>query len=371
MSVTVNITVEDIATQILTYDQYRVYRANSLTGAYAVVATEDLDADEFHYAYVDSAGDINKWYKYTLYNAVGPVESDLSAPFRPGNTSLLRIRQKALSTYAAGAVFSAVEGAVTEVLTDDYRYKHGNLGSGHGKGSWLHPVSGNQSGLTRQVTNSDPSAGSFTISPDWPAGLGNGDEVEWHWLARPDQWDEAIRAGLNRYWYIDTIPIRGVESEDEYDLSGLPWLRNKRNVKNVKVRWGGTGLEEIFGTMGRWWKVREDLSALTLQIQPTVTDNDVLYIEVLRTMPLLWTDTDQPPRRCSEELAAALGYDEVLNLLQRPNESTKLDRADLAAERRRHQSDLYRMLNQERSTPSYSPPQLPEAGTVPIPWKAR
>ncbi|KKK96563.1 hypothetical protein LCGC14_2661500, partial [marine sediment metagenome] len=45
MSVTLRFIVEDIATQIATYESIRVYRASSLGGTYSAIGTETLVAD--------------------------------------------------------------------------------------------------------------------------------------------------------------------------------------------------------------------------------------------------------------------------------------------------------------------------------------
>jgi hypothetical protein len=373
MSVTLYFTVEDIDTQLLTYTKIRPYRSSGgFDGSFTVMTNEDLVAGQFNYSTVDATGDINKWYKYSLYNPTGPVESDLSAPFRPAGTTLLRIRQAALSKYGAGMVLTSGDSlTLSELVTEDYRFASSIRSAGHGKGSWLMPTSGDQAGLARMVVDSDPSAGSFDVDPGWPDIVANGEEVEWHWLARPDQWDDAVRRGLLRYFYLDRIPINGTTSQ-EYALSIFPWLHNKDYVKGLEVLWSGQTIPEPWGVMGRWWKVLEDIEGLTLRIDPAISADDSLRLLTIRQMPLLWRDVDSPPRVCSEELAAAYAYDEVLSLLTGSDEGSRIDRGELLARRARHQvTELGRLQARERKTLPFSMPQPAYPDSVPMPYSAR
>lgn len=58
------VTVEDVNTQMDTYESIEVHRSNTLTGAYSLVETETLVASTYHYTINNSDGDLNKWYKY-------------------------------------------------------------------------------------------------------------------------------------------------------------------------------------------------------------------------------------------------------------------------------------------------------------------
>ncbi len=63
MSVTVRVTVEDIDTQIATYNTIRIYRANSADGVFGVEGTITLVANTYHYSYADTTGTLNSSYK--------------------------------------------------------------------------------------------------------------------------------------------------------------------------------------------------------------------------------------------------------------------------------------------------------------------
>ncbi|KKL14883.1 hypothetical protein LCGC14_2511230, partial [marine sediment metagenome] len=143
MSVTLRFIVEDVTTQLLTYTQINVYRSATLGGTYSVIDTVTLVAGTFYYSYSDSAGDLNKWYKYSFHNPTGPVESDLSAPFRVDGVTRLRARQRALSEYSAGIVVVNTGIDSDKITTADHRVNTSLFRADRGKGTWLWPTSGN------------------------------------------------------------------------------------------------------------------------------------------------------------------------------------------------------------------------------------
>ncbi|KKK56580.1 hypothetical protein LCGC14_3063110, partial [marine sediment metagenome] len=150
MSITVRVTVEDVADQIATYDVIRIYRSTSADGVFTVQSTITLVATTFHYSYADATGTINSWYKWSLYHSTDLVESDLSAPFRPGNTSLLRIRQTAMKKHEAGIVLTAYTGSlVGKLFTQDQRFFNTLRAADYGKGATLYPINGDEEGEAR------------------------------------------------------------------------------------------------------------------------------------------------------------------------------------------------------------------------------
>lgn len=75
--------VADLTHLLLTYDQVKVYRSTTgVDGTFSEVSDAttrvDLVAGTTVYEFVDHAGDPAYLYKIAYYNAVGPVESDLS-----------------------------------------------------------------------------------------------------------------------------------------------------------------------------------------------------------------------------------------------------------------------------------------------------
>src|SRR3990172_12221772 len=161
MTVTLRFTVEDIAIQLATYNAIQVYRSDTLGGTYVAQGTTALTAGVYHYSYADATGTLNHWYKYSLYNAVGPAESDLSAPFRPDGVTLRRMRQRCLEDYGLGMILisAAAGGAGATLITDDYRVKSTQFPATRGKGSYVMPTTGTQAAVARKITSITPATG--------------------------------------------------------------------------------------------------------------------------------------------------------------------------------------------------------------------
>lgn len=372
MSVTLRFIVEDVGTQLDTYTVIRVYRSDTLGGSYSVIDTVTLVSGTFYYSYSDSSGDLNKWYKYSFFNPTGSVESDLSAPFRVDGVTRLRARQTALSKYDAGIVVVNTGTDSNKVTTSDHRVKTSLFRADRGKGTWLWPTTGNNQEVARIISATDPTNGTMTVLPAWSSAFVNADEVEWHRIADPVEWNNALNRGMARYWYVERVPIVGVADQEEYSLAGLPFLKDKEQVHDV--RWyptSGVDVDESFGVDGRWWGIREDVGVLTLQIKPAIATTQTLYLETTRPMPPLYTDASAAPANCAEELVAALTYDEVLAYLSAPGRGAADDRESWRRARAVHASELHRLLVKHRPKPRQGQVQTPWPTVVPQPYRAR
>lgn len=372
MSVTLRFIVEDVTTQLLTYTVIRVYRSSSLGGTYSVIGTEALVAGTFYYSYNDSSGDLNSWFKYSFYNPTGPVESDLSAPFRVEGVTRLRARQAALAKYGAGIVLVNTGTDSNKITTADHRVKTTLFRDDRGKGTWLWPTTGNNAEVARIISASVASTGVITVLPAWSGAFVDNDEVEWNWLADPIEWNNALNRGLARYWYVERVPLVGVANQEEYSLAGIPFLKDKEQVHDV--RWyptSGLDVDESFGVDGRWWRIREDVGVLTLQIAPAIEATSTLYLETTRPMPSLYTDASAAPANAAEELVAALCYDEVLAYLSAPGRGSLNARGTWHEARLLHAPALHRLLVKHRPKPRQGQPQTPWPTVVPQPWSAR
>lgn len=378
MAVTINLTVEDVTARLLTYDRIELERATTVDGSYSNITDILLVSGTFYYSFEDSGGDLNKWYRYRFRNDVGPVNSDYSDPFRVEGVSRLRARQRALSEYDAGIVLVNTGTDSNKITTADYRFNSSLFRADKGKGSWLLPTSGNNDGVARIISASDPTNGTLTVLPAWSGAFVNDDTVEWHWLANPTVWDDAINRGLVRYWFVDKIPIAGVADQDEYDLSGVPWLfdangqiHDVRHYPNRTSAGVDDGIDESWGVKGRWWGIQQDREKTLLAIKPTIASTEVLYLEATRPMPRIYTDTSALPLIAAEELVAALAYDEVLAYLGRPGRGSADDRSAWRATRAAHASELHRLLVKHRPKPRFAPHRMPFPTVVPQPWTAR
>ncbi|KKK80281.1 hypothetical protein LCGC14_2825050, partial [marine sediment metagenome] len=218
----------------------------------------------------------------------------------------------------------------------------------------------------------DPTNGTMTVLPAWGSAMVNADEIEWHRIADPTEWNNALNRGMARYWYVERVPIVGVANAEEYSLAGLPFLKDKQQVHDV--RWyptSGFDVDESFGVDGRWWGIREDVGVLTLQIRPSIATTVTLYLETTRPMPPLYTDASAAPANAAEELVAALTYDEVLAYLSAPGRGSASDRDSWRQARAAHASELHRLLVKHRPKPRQGNPQMPQPSIVPKPYMAR
>ncbi len=380
MSTTLQFSVEDINTVRATYVSIRLYRATNQYGNYAALADITLSANTYHYTYEDNSGDINKWYKYSYYNSIGPVESGISAPFRPEGTTLQRIRQRAITEYGAGVVFAASAGTNNTVITTDFRLLSSSLFStSKGKGTWLYRPGEDNPINSRMIVNYNPVSGELTIGADWAANPNSGDEMEWHWLANPVVWNQAIERACRRCWYIDRVPIPGVANQGEYNLNVIaPWLTNRRSVHDLRYypertsAGADNGIDRSWGAGGRWWAVKTDQHVLTLQISPPVDASTLLYLEASRTAEPLYSEAAAPPLVCEEDYLTGLAYDEVLAYLVHPNTGAAQDQARWASERIFHnRTRLAKLIDANKLNISRKPELYSSPVVVPSPWGAR
>lgn len=328
MSVTIHIAVEDIADKLaIPYDRIELERAASLTGAFANITNLTLVADDYNYDYEDATGTVNHYYRYR-FSLAGANPSDYSNPFRPFGVSRLRIRQEVLRRYRCGIVFTAVTGDVNTVTTTDYRIKNSEYRTGRGKGQWVRPTTGLAAGQIAGIkSTSDPATGALELTPDLTAAIGVGDQIEFHWVADPQVLDDCINFGLQRYWYLDRIPINGIASRNEYSLEAWPWITTHKQLGNLwyypdaQVLGEITGLERPWGVQGSSWRVRGN----TLIVYPTLDITRTIYLDAARQMPELYTDASVAPVECDLHLAAALAYDELLKYLAQPGVGTAED----------------------------------------------
>jgi hypothetical protein len=199
----------------------------------------------------------------------------------------------------------------------------------------------------------------------------NGVEVEWHTLTDPAIWDDAINRGLDRYWYVDIVPLVCVAGTYSYTLDELPWLTNPGQIHEVRWYPNGSLVDQSFAGDGRWWDAHKDGDSIVLVISPAVATGTTLYLECTRSMPSLYTDTASLPLMAKENLAAALAYDEVLKFLSRPGSGTTEERVSRQKARLDLMPELRRLLRENRPKPRRSPARLSYPPVIPQPFSAR
>lgn len=372
MSIFVYITVEDISTRISDgFSKIELESATSPGGSFSEITELTLVAGTYYYSYEDSAGSIDTYYKYRFSSADDLTKSDYSNVFQPEGVTRKRIRQFAINEYKAGEVLVAASGSASQVVFTDYRVTSSLYEANRGKGNWLLPTSGNEDGVIRRVANSDPTAGEYNTDSVWSTGPTTDDIIERHWLASPDEWNRAIDNGLARYSHVERIPFIG-DGSGEQSLAGIPWLKTRRQVLGLWYTPVGGSLEQPWGSRGKWWGIRQDTNILYLKTSPALGTTDTIYIDAIRRMSPLLTDSSVAPLVCELEVIGALAYDEVLRVLLEPGaDQGTQDKAVLAQRRVEHQRKLRALRHKFAPVVQYQLPQLQEPPVVPHPFRSR
>lgn len=372
MAVTITIKDENDEVDILTYTSIQLESAATVSGVYTLVATLLLVSGQTYYSFLDSAGSINTWYRYRYHNATGPVDSAYSNSFQPEGSTLLKIRQYAIQKYGAGNVYLATAGCTpSTVLTLDPDIDSTLYRSKRGRGTTIYGATGALAGQQRLVTDSNPSIGSISVSPVFSTQFADQDQFEWHWLVPATVWNSSINRGLRRYWYLDRVPIPGLNLP-EIPLTYLPWLTRKNQVSGLWWYSQSTVVEEPYLGAGRWWNLRQDVDSLVLMTAPNILTTETVYLEAVRQCSQLATDASVAPSVTNLELIAALAWDEVLAFLTRPGNGSLTDRDAWAKERNTHATqELQNYLRLETPRPRVSLPIWDTPVTVPQPYRAR
>lgn len=371
----INIKVENIAElYTLGYRRIELERSASPTTAFNQITVINLVSGTVYYSYDDASGTVSHYYRY-LFSGVGgaaPISS-YSNPFKAlGGLTRKLARQQTMIDYQAGQLLTLVAGSSTTVAKfAEFDIDLSLYAANRGKGTWLYPSDGNVMGQTRLVASSDPSVGTFTVDPAWSAIPDTGTVFEWHKLAPPDEWNTAINRALQRYPQIDRIPITGTGAE--INLTDLaPWLPNRSWIYGLWDRPSTYNYDYSWGSLGRWWAVREDLEGLYLMTAPVLTTSQTAYLEVRRVLDPIYTDDSVLPSRVNLRLLSAIIYDELLGqLIGSLTRGAGIDRTLYRERRRLHQprlKSLWRLYS-----PRFRPqtPQLPEPVPVPFVWRAR
>jgi len=107
--------VEELSNVLLNYDQIKVYRSTTdEAGPYSEITGPgtrvDLDAAQVLYEYIDTAGDVAYWYKFSYFNSVSLIEGGLSG---------------AISGADSGGLYASIDDlrdeGITETMLPDAR----------------------------------------------------------------------------------------------------------------------------------------------------------------------------------------------------------------------------------------------------------
>lgn len=305
--------IEDIATQMLTYNQARVYSDSSPTGAFStLVDTLTLVAAQEKYDWDDAAGTVSTWYRWRLYNTTGPVSGDLSSPFRPSNLSTLR----SIRIEAAKQAQVASSGVCSSTGTTTTLFDTSLLMSGHDayfkEGAWLYrPDAGTATDVLRRVTEGgfSTSTGGLSIPSGYPWSVApaSAEAYELYNLVPPVEaagagysWNQAVRDGIRDVWFRDQLNLGEGTSTGtcRFSLQQFGDLVTRASIYNVMFRTTDSNGEVRdrylgMGGEGTFWSVQEnDTTGLTLVVSNPPSTTETVIVEVARRFEEPFVDTD-------------------------------------------------------------------------------
>jgi hypothetical protein len=333
--VPVSIYIDDIATALANgYTSIRLYSATDPLGTFTLVTTITLVAADHSYSYTDTAGTADTWYRHTLYTAVGPTESDPSAPYRVLAGTLDQVIFEALAYADAGFTGTCSALGDPTYLVCDALLDYGQDAK-YLEGGWIYRYgialdSANAANRYRRVARGgfSTSTGRITPTRNWTYQPQNAEAFAMLTLLPPYQapgapysWAQAARDGIRECRVDDRLFIAtGDGATYSYDLSAYDGLFREEDVVGC---WGvdnsgnsPTPLDVDYTMQGRYIEVRRNgPSSLTLLIRPIApTSTEDVYLEVNRTFVVPTRPTDVTD--CPLPLAARATVWKVFEHLQ-------------------------------------------------------
>lgn len=315
--------VEDIATQIVPYDQIKVYRGSSPTGAFTtLVQTLTLVAGTEAYAFTDSAGTINTLWRASYYNSGTAAESSLGPLIRPGGLTLRVLRL--LGAQRAGAAFksAAVSGATSPASLIDTALLDNGMDTGYLEGAWVYrPDAANASDKVRRVKKAgfNITTGALAFSRDYTVAPAAAEEYHVYQFFPPiDQpgvprsWDQVVRDALNGRWFIDQVTLgQGDGHTRRYSLATFADVTEStfRRAFLRTTNTNGDIIDISAHTNGRFVTPVSNAGAFSLDFWPAPSSRQEIIVECLRTDDALYVDTDttslsQRRAECAVEVEA-------------------------------------------------------------------
>lgn len=309
MSATVSIYVEDITTQLLTYESIKLYSSTAATGTFTnLVATETLVAGTEEYSITDSSGDANTYYRYTFYHSTGPVESTQSEVFRPLGATLLTIMSEAARQANAGFTSTCTSTAGDSSTLVDTALRDQGVDTKFLEGIWIYRPDAAASGdMIRRVSDSGftVASGIMTMVRDYTNPAAASEVYHGYSYYPPhDQagigysWQRAVSDALQATWYVDYLNLgEGTTAgKKRFSLSGhIGWVR-REDVRRVLLR--TTDSNDIItdvdaGRNGMYWTTIEDgPGSLSVELYPPPGTSETVIVEVARQFAPLYNDTD-------------------------------------------------------------------------------
>lgn len=309
MTVRVDLYVEDIADRLADFDVIRLFRDVSPTGSFGtLVTTIALVADQEAYSYEDASGGAMSWYRYDFKNTDTLAESSSSAPFRTGGTTLASARIAAAVRAGAGFQSTCTANGDTSYLVDDALRDQG-ADTSFLAGAWVRRPNATSADLLRRFGEDPFTVASGRLAPvrAWSVAPAVNEAYEVYSVLPPTQqpgspfgWDQAVREGLLRIWFVDNIVVgEGGNGIYEFDVGAYPAVRD-RYLRDVKIRntdSAGRISEFSMRKNGRRAFLREDGPGRTLVLSGAPALGRQVVAVVNRQADPVYQDDDYIPIR--------------------------------------------------------------------------
>lgn len=348
MTNTVPFYIEDIATQIATYNQAKLYRDTTPDGAFStLVSTVTLVSGTEAYSVTDSGGSASSWYRYKLYNSSTLAESSFSEAWQVEGVTLTALRVEAAYEAGLGWASTCTDTGTANLLTDDALLDQG-AGADFGEGAWIYrPDAADAGDRTRRIADSsgfNTSTGGFVPTRAWTNAPADAEAYHVFMLVPPrDQpgaaysWDRAIRDGLAMVKHVDQLNLGEGTATGVRRFSLGTHLGYVRNADILRVWARTTDSNNIptdvdYDTQQRYWEVRENgPGEISVELFPAPGTDETVIVDVNRGYAMLYDDDDVT--LCPRELAVAASVVALWDHMNRVTSGRYADRRAATAEK--------------------------------------
>lgn len=306
---------EIFGTGVNQYNTIRLYSATDRGAAYSLVTSISLIADDTTYSYTDSTGDENTWYKVALYNSVLAVQQSLDtidpSPATRDTLTLKEYRQMVLKKLS-GKVYNATAVGTTTIAAK--ALQDSGTDSAYYNGWHIYrPDATSADDYDRRVV-------SFSGSTLTHGGADyiDVDDTDIFEIVPVDldftDFNDSINMGLTNTRWLYRYEFGATSGKNQYSLPHF--IEDENSVKQIWRRFGGTADTYIWRPIehnGGWAKVRGSNFQCTLDVTPSLSENEVLAIECWRPGEKLGSETDFT--RVHPDWALAAGLSAVLKQL--------------------------------------------------------
>jgi hypothetical protein len=334
MATTLNVPVEDVNTQMATFDELRVYHDTVPDGTFTSQVSgspTDLVQDQTSYEVSDSTGVPGRWYRSRLFHSVNLDQTELSEPWQARGLSMRTARLEAgifcgRATYGTCSSLGTATSLVDETLLDQ------GIDAKFAEGAWvLRPDAADAGDLLRRTSLNPFNLTTGALAPvrPWADPPAEGEVYEVYTLVPPlDQpgaaysWNRAVRDALAEIYYIDQLVLGvGTATRDkQFSLSPFLFSLRREDIRHVYLRTfdnNGVPHDVDASKQLRYWDFisnGDDDQSIRLSIPPRPTDT--IIAEVNRPYPAIYRDSDVTS--CNLDLlapATAMKLFEHLSLL--------------------------------------------------------